>query len=137
MIITCTGYGSTGSSAISDLFKEFDTVSSYGDFEFRFLQDPYGLFDLEHALLHKNNRLNVDHYIKKFLKYNQYLSASYVHNYEKKFNGKFLVHTNNFVDKLLDIQWQGFWYQDLINLPAPIKMVYYAERVIKKYIMRY
>ena len=39
-IITCTGYGGTGSSVVSDLLKEFKTVHSFGDFEFRFLQDP-------------------------------------------------------------------------------------------------
>ena len=37
-IITCTGYGGTGSSAITDLLKEFQNVYSYGDVEFRFLQ---------------------------------------------------------------------------------------------------
>ena len=33
-IITCTGYGATGSSVITDLLKEFKTVHSLGDFEF-------------------------------------------------------------------------------------------------------
>ena len=84
-LITCTGYGSTGSSVVTDLLAEFKDINSYGDFEFRFLQDPHGLRDLEYGLFENNNRLNTDYHIKQFIKYSKFLSKSRVNNYEKYF----------------------------------------------------
>ena len=38
--ITCASYYGSGSSVITDFVSEFSEVYSYGDFEFRFIQDP-------------------------------------------------------------------------------------------------
>ena len=47
-IITTTGFGATGSSAISHIISEFDNVKSYGSIEFWLLQDLHGISDLEY-----------------------------------------------------------------------------------------
>ena len=70
-IITCAGYHGTGSSLITDLLKEFSNVKSFGEYEFRFLQDPNGVGDLEERLINNNSRLNSDRAIydfKRFIK---------------------------------------------------------------------
>jgi len=67
-IITCTGYGGTGSSAITDILKEFDNGLSLGDAEFWFLQDFNGISDLEYHLIGGNHRSRVNLAIKKFKK---------------------------------------------------------------------
>ena len=46
-IITCAGYYRTGSSAITDIFSEFNNVKSLGNAEIGLLQDPYGISNLE------------------------------------------------------------------------------------------
>ena len=56
--ITCASYYGSGSSVITDFVSEFSEVYSYGDFEFRFIQDPDGISDLEYNLVENFNRHN-------------------------------------------------------------------------------
>lgn len=135
-LITCTGYGSTGSSVVTDLLAEFKDVNSYGDFEFRFLQDPHGLRDLEYGLFENNNRLNTDYYIKQFIKYSKFLSKSKVYNYEKYFDSNFKILSDEFIDDIIDVKWQGYWHQDIIDENIFRKFFYYLERVIQKKVLK-
>ena len=45
-IITCAGYHGTGSSLVTDLLKEFLNTKSFGEYEYRFLQDPNGVKEI-------------------------------------------------------------------------------------------
>lgn len=135
-LITCTGYGSTGSSVVTDLLKEFEDVNSYGDFEFRFLQDPHGLRDLEYGLFENNNRLNTGHYIKQFIKYSKFLSKSRVYNYERYFSNNFKNLSDKFIGDIIDVKWSGYWHQDIIDEHPIRKFFYYLERVIQKKIFK-
>lgn len=57
-VITCASYYGTGSSAVTDFFSEFDDIYSLGDYEYRFLQEPDGIADLEYNLIENNHRHN-------------------------------------------------------------------------------
>jgi len=131
-LITCTGYGATGSSVVSDLLKEFEDVKSFGDFEFRFIQDPHGLRDLEYGLFENNNRLNTDYHIKQFIKYFNFLSKSFHYHYESYFNGQFKHISNEFIKDIIDVEWDGHWHQDIIDETMIKKFFYYTERIIQK-----
>lgn len=135
-LITTTGYGATGSSVVTDLLKEFKNVKSMGDFEFRFLQDPHGLRDLEYGLFENNNRLNTDYYIKQFIKYINFLSKSKIYPYEKYFNNKFKIISDEFIKDVIDIEWNGYWHQDIIDEKPIKKFFYYLERVYQKKILK-
>ena len=96
-IITCTGYGGTGSSAITDLLKEFDNGLSLGDAEFWFLQDFNGISDLEYFLIDGNHRSRVNLVIKRFKKYiDEY--GSYYEKYFKDFKETSLEYIENLID---------------------------------------
>ncbi|MHD0317362.1 hypothetical protein [Fusobacterium sp. THCT1E2] len=116
-IIATTGYGGTGSSAISDLLKEFNNCYSYGSFEFRFLQDPDGIMDLEYKLVENVNRLNNDTAIKRFKKYCKLISGSngWWCNYNNIFDGKFNYLTEKYIKNLINFSWQGSWHQDEVS----------------------
>jgi hypothetical protein len=135
-LITTTGYGATGSSVVTDLLKEFNGVQSMGDFEFRFLQDPHGLKDLEYGLFENNNRLNTDYYIKQFIKYIGYLSKSPIYNYERFFNNRFRDISDEFIKSIIDIKWNGYWHQDIIDEKPIKKFFYYLERFYQKKILK-
>ena len=49
--ISCASYYGSGSSVVTDFVSEFDTVYSFTNEEFRFLQDPDGVSDLEYNLI--------------------------------------------------------------------------------------
>ena len=59
-VISCASYYGTGSSAITDYVSEFDGVFSMTNEEFRFIQDPDGIDDLEFHLVENHNRHNAD-----------------------------------------------------------------------------
>jgi len=100
-IITCTGYGGTGSSAVTDLLKEFDNGLSLGDAEFWFLQDFNGISDLEYFLIDGNHRSRVNLAIKRFRKY-IYENSSY---YEKYFKGYVNI-SNKYIESLINAKFQ-------------------------------
>ena len=136
-IITTTGYGTTGSSVVTDLLKEFGNVTSYGDYEFRWLFDIHGVRELEVALFQLNNRQNSDYYIKAFKGYVEYISNSMTTKYyEKAFDGNFKKLSYEFVDSLIDVEWSGYWHRDIMDEKFLRKTLFYAERFIQKIILR-
>lgn len=136
-IVTCTGYGATGSSVVSDLLKEFDNIESKGDHEFRFLFDIHGVRELEVALFHLNNRQNSDYYLNQFRDYISYLSKGIAYRYyEQSFNGKFKILSDEFIESIIDVKWSGYWHQNIINETPIRKFFYYLERFIQKKILK-
>lgn len=115
-IITCTGYHGTGSSLITDYLKEFEEIDSMGDFEFRFIQDPNGIADLEDRLLKNNSRLNSDRAIYEYMKLIKILNSNYTNKFWKPsqykivFNNKFLKYSQNYINSLIDLEWIGYWH---------------------------
>lgn len=128
-LITCTGYYGTGSSAITDLISEFDNVYSLGDYEFRFVQDPEGISDLEYNLVENHHRHNSGHALKRYKKKVDFLSK--IH-YEKYFNKKFKQISYNYIENLTDFKCKGMWHQDVIDRG---KIFYFFERLINKIYM--
>ena len=135
-IVTCTGYGSTGSSVITDLLKEFDNVNSLGDFEFTFLSTVNGVRDLEYGLFELNNRSNVDIYIKRFMKEMNHLSHYGINHYEKWFNGNFEKLSLEFIHSIIDVEWNGYNMMDIRDESIFVKIMYYSERIYQKKILR-
>lgn len=66
--ITCASYYGVGSSAITDYVSEFSTIFSFTNEEFRFIQDPDGISDLEFNLVECFNRHNSGHSLKRYKK---------------------------------------------------------------------
>ena len=68
-LVTSTGYGWSGSSVIYNYLQEFDNVCVMPEyFEFRMVQEPDGISDLEYNLVENNHRDNTNHAIKQFIK---------------------------------------------------------------------
>ena len=69
-IIIPMSYMGSGSSAVTDLLKEYEGINTKNsDFEYVFLYAPDGLFDLEYKLLYNNNAIRSDEAIKNFRNY--------------------------------------------------------------------
>ena len=56
MIIGACGFGSTGSSAVTDYLKEYDSFQVLDKIEFTWVASVDGLIDLEYHLFHPHNR---------------------------------------------------------------------------------
>lgn len=115
-IISCASYYGSGSSAVTDLLSEFENIYSLTDYEFRFVHDPDGISDLEYNLVENFNRHNSGHAIKRFLKLSQFNSGKFFNKrYEPFFNNKYMEITKEYVSKLIDFKFNGYWFYDLYD----------------------
>lgn len=115
-VLTTASYTDTGSSAITDLFREFDNCGNLGDYEFRFLQDPDGISDLEYNIVENNHRYNTSNAIKRFLKLSKRLNGTwYAREYNKIFGDSYKKFTQEYIDELCDLKAKFWWHQDQIE----------------------
>lgn len=109
-IITSTGFGDSGSSAITDFISEYKGIKSYGsEWECTFLHIPGGIGDLEAAVI-EGHRLKTDFAIKQFLKVSQKLDSQ--KSYKEAFKGEFYNLSLKFIKDFTGIIWKGM-YEDL------------------------
>lgn len=133
-VITCAGYGGTGSSAITDILKEFDNVKCTGDFEFALLHEVDGVSDLQHYLVDDFHRLKATEAIYRFKKLINNLKSSY----DPFFNYKFNILSKEYIDKITDVKWNGFWHQHLLRHSKIVrKFKYYYPAKIQRKINKY
>lgn len=102
--VTCTGFGGTGSSVISDLLKEFSNVKSCGaNFEMSMAFDVGGISDLQHYLVDDFERNKVTEGIYMFKKHLNAISDRYTY-----FLGKdFYNIVSSYLDNLILVEWNG------------------------------
>lgn len=125
-IISCSGYGNTGSSVLTDLLSEFIECYSMTDYEFRFLQDYGGITTLEDCLVKSPHRLNSDIALKNFERYiNKKTNFLNRNGYEKFFNNKFKKYSKEYLEELVDIEWDGYWEQYQIECSLIREYLYY------------
>lgn len=133
-IITCAGYYGTGSSAVTDFLGEFDCVYFMGDYEFRFVQDPGGIADLEYNIVENYHRHNSGHALKRFKKNIDFLAGGrIIKKYEPFFAGQFKKLSYEYIDSLTAFKYKGYWHQDVIDKG---KVVWFTERVLDKILNR-
>lgn len=113
-IVVPTGYMGSGSSAITDILKEYSNVNTKNyDFEYIFLHMPGGLFDFEDKLFLNNNSLRSDEAIKSFrnnIKDLYKLRGWWPGNYKKYVTKNFLDIVEKYISKIKESNFQGTWY---------------------------
>ncbi len=113
-VITCTGFGNSGSSAATDYFSEFDNVQLVPhDFECTFLHEADGLYDLEKAI-EEGHRFKVDLAVKRFLALAEKLQKT---EYYKYFNDTFFDYTMQFISDSIGVKWNGWWHRSMDLIP--------------------
>ena len=145
MVVCVTGFGWSGSGVAFDLLREYSDINIVDnagfDWEFYLLHDADGIYDLEHKLLVKHNRIgDSDIAINRFI----HLVRAYSKKmgYEKIFHGQFLKLSEKYVNELIDFQWYGRTFYDIIY-PARFERIagiynrvinrLFGNRIILKY----
>lgn len=129
-IITCASYYGTGSSAITDLLSEYDDCKSLTNYEFRFIQDPEGISDLEYNLVQNHHRHNSGHALKRYRKKVDFLSGNkLIKKYEPFFNNCWKKYSYEYINQLTDFTYRGYWHQDVIDKGS---WFYLKKRCINK-----
>lgn len=108
-IISCAGFGGTGSSAITDLLSEFNGIKGIGTFEFTILHDVDGVLDLKHFLVDSFERLNSTEALYRF----ERLINNVEGMYKPYLGDVFKQESQKYIDAIIDAEWKGFWHQHL------------------------
>ena len=113
-LVSVTGLCATGSSAVFDLLREYDTFESF-PYEFRLLTDPDGIIDLGNVLKNNWQDLNVDIAIRRFIDLFQRLSRDtkwyypLSYGYNAILNGRFETELDEFLKNIGCLSWKGSW----------------------------
>lgn len=119
-IIGVSGFFSSGSSAVIDFLSEFKDVY-HCDAEIRIIKDPYGITELEQALVHHWELLNSSAAIQDFLwlcktydrKRRTPLSRAGL-SYSTKICPAFMDFTYEYIGELTDFTYESdFYYQKI------------------------
>ena len=102
--LTCTGFGGSGSSVISDLMKEFSNVKSCGsEFEMSLAYAVDGISDLQHYIVDDFERNKTAEGIYRFRRLAKSLSKVYSYYLQSDFD----KHINNYLDNIIEVKWKG------------------------------
>lgn len=114
--ITCASYYGVGSSAITDYVSEFSSVFSFTNEEFRFIQDPDGISDLEFNLVECFNRHNSGHSLKRYKKLVDFYSGNFLlPRYRTFFGQKWKELSYRYIEELTEFSYPGWWFYDLYD----------------------
>ena len=128
--ITCSSYYGTGSSAVTDFVAEFENVFDFTNEEFRFIQDPDGISDLEFNLVECFNRHNSGHSLKRYKKLVDYYSGNIFGSKYSGFFGKNWEKLSyEYIDRLTDFTFPGWWMYDLYDRG---EWFYFRKRIVNK-----
>lgn len=127
--VIVTGFYSSGSSAVIDFLKDLDNVVVCDLDEVRFLQDPFGVSDLEYNLVENPHRHNSSQSIKFFLKAVDKLQPAHKKRgpYFSMFNGQFRRLSYDYIDSLINFSFNGYNHND-INALTPFNLLSYKLR---------
>ena len=104
MIVGTCGFGSTGSSAVTDYLKEYDDFQVLDNIEFTWVSAVDGLIDLEYHLNHPHNRTSDSiHAIHRYRKLCERRSVSL-----RQLGipaDSFIKSVDDFLDKIVTVKW--------------------------------
>ncbi|SPE20442.1 hypothetical protein [Latilactobacillus sakei] len=128
--ISCASYYGSGSSVVTDFVSEFDGVYSFTNEEFRFVQDPDGISDLEYNLVENFNRHNSGHALKRYIKLVDFYKGNLLSKrYEQFFNGNWEKYSDIYINELTDFKYHGWWQYDLLDRGS---FYYFRKRLVNK-----
>jgi hypothetical protein len=107
-LLSTTGYGSTGSSAATNILEEFEGIKSLSNEEFTFAHESDGIADIEDSF-REGHRLKTDLAVKRFLALSHQLASS--DQYKKHFNEKFGIFADEYINTIIKCEWDGWWHR--------------------------
>ena len=124
--VSVAGYGSTGSSAVVNLLEEVNNCHVVRG-EFRFIQDPDGLEDLCSNIKNSWSSIKSDAFIRRFIKYTNLLGRKphwfeFGEKLNNVFNNNFFQYRDEFLNKIIDSKWNGYWFYHDYHERNPIQI---------------
>ena len=135
-IVSISGFGNTGASAVVDFLKQIDGLKVFDKFEFQLLHQPDGINDLKYHLTKNKERVSSNVAIKRFVRL---LKKSRGSKKIKRILGKdYKKWYSDFLLDLIDVTWKGesssFDPVDISNKPQGsfASLFYRIDRLFKR-----
>ncbi|MBR4673569.1 MAG: hypothetical protein IKP00_03815 [Victivallales bacterium] len=130
MIIGACGFGSTGSSVVTDYLREYDNITVKDDLEFTWVSKIDGLIDLERAVMNPHTRSGDSIVaIRRFEAMAKGIERIYeIHGLSKE---TFRQLIERFIEKITMVKW--YWYDNSITPAYSLK--YLAYYIMKRKII--
>jgi hypothetical protein len=139
--INVSGFFYSGSSAMVDLLKEFKSFYE-SNAEIRFIKDPYGIAQMENALVNNWELINSSAAISDFLELcrkgcrnGKGLFAPAGFNLKKTISGDFLKITEDYIEDLTDYSYKKDFYHYKFKKPY-LKYVFDRYRWAIEYLSK-
>lgn len=140
MIIGTCGFGSTGSSAVSDYLMEYGTMQVLDSQEFTWVTGVDGLVDLEYHLFHPHFRTEDSiNAIHRFEQNVDFKTRTYRRKYGEDNGIRFVQSSREFIDAITQLKWDwyyhGFngWYNYYVKYLILLKrFIPYLEKKLKR-----
>lgn len=126
MLIGACGFGSTGSSVVTDYLNEYDDIQVKDDLEFTWVSRTDGLIDLERAVMHPHGRTSDSiNAIRRFEEMVERSRRVYeMHGLPEKV---LMELTKQFIDAITMVKWD--WYDNSVKKSyTPYFLVYYIMK---------
>lgn len=137
MVFTVTGSYGTGSSAVTDLMKEYENICCIDRMEMRLLYDPDGISDLEYKLVENPDRHNTSHAVKKFMNMADMLDhVFFIDRYRKDFGDSFKSITKQYLKDITVLEYNASWHYDIYEKGRCFYVIDGLYRKIKMIIKR-
>lgn len=135
-IVSVSGFGSSGSSAVVDLLSEVDGILVMPP-EFRLIQDPGGVLELCNSLTTYWGWLQCDAYVKRFIEYTNTIGrkgtfSKWGEGYARHFEGNFFEERDRFVERLTDVKTTGNWHYDYYHSFSALEV--FVEKAKHKFL---
>ena len=140
MIIGVCGFGSSGSSAVTDYLKEFSNTEVLDEVEFQLLTYPDGVESLDYYLNQNISKYaSSDVAITRFKLFADRIALS-MNRYT---NGMFSILTKEYIEKITQTSWRGYGssdnaifngiiYKNIGNRLMKARLIPLYEKIFKK-----
>ena len=121
MVVGTCGFGSTGSSVITDYLKEYKNICVLDGIEFTWVSTTDGLIDLAYHVLNPHSRTSDSSIaIKRYYDLMEKV-IPYYYNSGNLLPETFRASTKKFIESITDVKWKGFIHES--------KMGYWEKKI--------
>lgn len=129
-LVSSTGYGFTGSTAITDLIREYAGVETckYSGFELKFFHDIKGILNLHNYMVRNRTPAAMNQAGRDYLKKcEEWATSGNAMNYEIFFHNRFMKYTQKYLEEL-----GGDTYMLIHDLSDITRVQNFCSKVVNK-----
>lgn len=132
MIISASGFGNSGASAVMDFMRGYDSLQSLVGIELQLFHAADGINDLKYQLTQNRERVACNAAIKRFRRMMTY--GSFGWGLQRVCDDTYQGLLDEYMNDLIKVSWLGAsWLDPLdVTIYAKSKVGYYLQRIINR-----